>query len=366
MKKIQTLLIISLFISLSAFSQKINTRIVKCLESNNPKKAVNILDSLFSAHPSQSPKMCLLKSISYVELYKVNNNFSLLDTAFRNLKLAQVLDDKKELNDELYEALIDLSSKYVYRGVEDFNNKKYDYALKAFESSIEIDKMPNIMQIDTIVIYNAALASSKLKKYDKAIDYYSTLVNYNFGDLSLILELAQTYLLSGNIDKYFETLKTAENKYGQTREIIEEYINFYLTRGDEENILKYSNIAIQKYPDNSKYYFIKGYALEQKGDDFKAAHEYSISLQLDSANINSLYNLAAIYYNKGVSIRKTAKTKEELAKSDENLTKSMKLCEKYLSISADDKQTLELLRGIYKILNFTDKFNEINDKLNRL
>jgi len=362
MRKI--LFLLPVLLSYSAFTQSLSDRIIKKLENNNPQAAVNIIDSVFAKKYKQSYKIFYLKSVSYIELYKKNNDLSLLDTAYRNLLIAKDLDSQKELNTDINNALVDVASRYVYKGVDDFNSGNYGNALKAFENSIKINNMPAIMQIDTIIIYNAALAAKKLKKYDKAIDFYSQLRNFNFGGLSMGLELAQTYLLSGNVEKYFETLKILENEYGQTQEIIEEYINFYLTRGDEENILKYSSLAIEKYPDNSKYYFIKGYAYEQKGKDLQAIHEYSTSLQLDSANLNSLYNLAAIYYNKGIEIRKVAKTKDEINKSNNYFTKSMKLLEKYDKLSPNDKQTMELLRSIYKILNFTDKFDEINKKIN--
>ncbi len=363
MKKYLILLFISIIFN-ATFAQTVSDKIIKALENNNAVSAVNIVDSLFLKEKKQPVKIYYLKSVSYLEYYKSNKNIFYLDTAYRNLLAAKNLDGKKEFNNEINEAFIDLASKYVYKGVDDFNSGNYTNALKAFENSIKIDNMPAIMQIDTIIIYNTALAAKKLKKYDKAIDYYQKLMNFNFGGLPIMLELAQTYLLSGNVDKYFETLKTAENKYGQTREILEEYINFYLTRGDVENILKYSSLAIDKFPDNSKYYFIKGYAYEQKGKDLQAIHEYSSSLQLDSANLNSLYNLAAIYYNKGIEIRKVAKTKDEINKSNDYFTKSMKLLEKYDVLSPNDKQTMELLRSIYKILNFTDKFDTINKKLN--
>ncbi len=363
MKKI-FILFFALLSFYSAYNQNINDIIIKKLENNNPKAAVNIIDSIFSANNNQNYKIFYLKAISYIELYKTNKKISYLDTAYRNLLISKKLDTQKEINTDINEALIDVASKYVYKGVNEFNSGNYNKALKAFENSIKINNMPAIMQIDTIIIYNTALAAKKLKKYDKAIDYYKKLINFNFGGLPIMLETAQTYLLSGNVDKYLETLKTAENKYGQTREILEEYINFYLTRGDVENIIKYSSLAIDKFPGNSKYYFVKGYAYEQKNMDLQAVREYSTSLQLDSANLNSLYNLAAIYYNKGIEIRKTAKTKDEINKSNNFFTKSMKLLEKYNNLSPNDKQTMELLRSIYKILNFTDKFDDINKKLN--
>ena len=362
MQKILFLLFI--LFSYSAYNQNLSDRVLKKLENNNPKAAVSIVDSVFSKNYNQNYKIFYLKSVSYIELYKTNKNISYLDTAYRNLLISKKLDKAKELNTDINDALVDVASKYVYKGVDEFNSGNYSIALKAFENSIKIDNMPAIMQIDTIIIYNTALSAKKLKKYDKAIDYYQRLMNFDFGGLPIILELAQTYLLSGNVDKYFETLKTAENKYGQTREILEEYINFYLTRGDEENILKYASLAIDKFPNNSKYYFIKGYAYEQKGMDLQAIHEYSNSLNIDSTNLNSLYNLSAIYYNKGIEIRKSAKTKNEINKSNNLFIKSMKLLEKYDNLSPNDKQTMELLRSIYKILNFTDKFDAINKKLN--
>ena len=77
-------------------------------------------------------------------------------------------------------------------------------------------------------------------------------------------------------------------------------IDLYLKMDKTEDAMKYLQMAIEQDPTNVTYYFAQGTLFERFGEEDKAIESYTKALELDPTFFNALYNLGALYYNKGV------------------------------------------------------------------
>ena len=99
---------------------------------------------------------------------------------------------------------------------------------------------------------------------------------------------------------------------------------------------------MQKDPNTARYRFAQGRLYEDMGEEDKAIATYDKCLSIDPEFFNALYNLGAIYYNKGVEqieIAKdvppseNAKYETEMKKADEWFEKSLPYMEKCFDIA---------------------------------
>lgn len=277
------------------------------------------------------------------------------------------LDVENEYLQQSLQSLGIISNLFVRKGIDEFNNGDYLNSLESFENCININKMPAIMYLDTVVLYNAAFAAEKCEKYDIAHKYYKELIILDFEKAKMYEEDALLYKKEGDISNYLITLKEGLNicKENNTNLIIE-LVNYYLSVDDKKEVDRYLNMAIEKEPANANNYFIKGSILEQKGDIGQAEEYYLKSIKYDPNHIDALYNLGAIYYNQGVDLIKDAKTKTEKEAADEKYKKAIPYFEKVHKLDDKDTATMSLLLILYKITKQEDKQKEIEAKLEKL
>jgi tetratricopeptide (TPR) repeat protein len=105
----------------------------------------------------------------------------------------------------------------------------------------------------------------------------------------------------------------------------------------------------------------------------KAIDEYSLVLSLDSNDYSANYNLAILYYNEAVNIIKETEYEVDLLTLDLIQEKTVDLFKKALpymqkayQLNPNKKEPLIGLVGIYYSLNEIDKYEELNQKLEKM
>ncbi len=276
------------------------------------------------------------------------------------------LDTKKEYNSEIIKALRVLASQFVYEGIQFFNSANYKQALAAFENNLKINKLPEINQIDTIIMYNAALSAEKNGENAKAIDYYSQLIVFGFGGSKMYLDLATLLKKTGKEEDYFKTLIDGIKAYpNDDINLVSEIINHYLEKGDNENAFLWVNKGLTREPNNPAFHFVKGSLFDQKGDFVNAEKEYKSALEFDSEYPDALFNIGVLYYNNATDIIKKATNKDEQNKAFVLYANAQPYLEKILTQTPDDIQIMKMLKTIYTLLKQDEKLGEINKKLDK-
>ncbi len=274
------------------------------------------------------------------------------------------LDKEKKFNKDTYLALSSIASQFNYEGAALFNQKQYEKALTFFEYGININKMPAINKIDTILYYNAALASDKAGDFKKSISYYEQLKQYKFDGSNIYLELGKMYIEHEMGDKAVETFKQGISLFpDEAIKFYSELINYYLKIENKTEALNYINQALKLDNQNAVLYFIKGSLVEQDGKEAEAEELYKKSLSIQPTYPDALYNLGAMYYNRATGLIKKAMNKTEQNQAFEIYKTAQPYLETYNNNYPHEELVLKMLKTIYTLTNQSDKLNQVNEWL---
>ncbi|MFA9392314.1 MAG: tetratricopeptide repeat protein [Prolixibacteraceae bacterium] len=293
-----------------------------------------------------------------LESYKAYNRAIELDT--KNRMLAGIKEDLHKMQPDLTDM-----------AVKAFKLGRFDVALEAYQKYFEIADLPLLkdeepMKIDTAIYYNAGLAAFSSKSWPNAIQFFSkTAHNNKYGEDSYFY-LYGVYQAMSDTLKQYETLKEAFNKYPESENINIELVKFCIATERPDEAIDYIDFAIKRSPDNATFYTLKGRALEDAGNDNDAIEAYLKAIELDANLFVPTYNLAVIYYNRGVYfINKAIKLPQD--KNDEydqqvaigtlELVKGLPLFEKAKEIQPNDEKVNESLKFIYSHMEKTNNIN---------
>ncbi|PCJ83284.1 MAG: hypothetical protein COA57_11640 [Flavobacteriales bacterium] len=294
-----------------------------------------------------------------------------LGESYTSLMKAFEFDAKKIDINELNQMLGALIPSLFQQGVQKYNEKDFGKALAKFENCIAIGE--KLGMVDTLSIYNAALAADRGNENDKAIQYFNKCIEVNYGGAKVYSNVADVYKKQGKEQEAMDFIKKGREKYPNNQDLITAEINFFLKNENYEEALGNLDVAIQNDPENATYYFARGTILDQNGEFDRAEADYLKAIEKDADFFDALYNLGALYFNKGAEVwnqandlpLKEAKKATEMRTEAEDLfNNALPHLEKGHRLSPSDKSTMISLKSIYARTGQTEKYNEINDKLN--
>jgi Flp pilus assembly protein TadD len=185
-----------------------------------------------------------------------------------------------------------------------------------------------------------------------------------------------------------ETLKKGRLAYPNDINLLTSEINYYLKTNNSTEAINNLNFALIAKPTDANLFLVRAILYDNianpkdaTGKDLAKPKDYADKLALAEADykkaiefkpdyFDALYNLGALYNNKGAFIAKEAnkianeaKYKVENAKATEEFNKAMPVLEKALQINPKDNNTLFALKQIYSRLQLLDKLKAINEKL---
>lgn len=341
--------------------------IMKYLKNTQYTEAKTLADQLITEDKYKNDsRVWFYRAIVYNSIYELRakgDTTSLL-TAFDSYIKALENDAGKQFNSDIIKALGVLANQFVYEGVQMFNSKNYPKALIYFEKNLEIGRFPAINQIDTVIMYNAALSAEKTGDFAKAVLYYEELIKLGFGGVSVYNDLAKLLKNMGNEQKFMQCAETGIRSYpNECFSLYTEIVNFYLEKGDYPSALNYSLKALELYPKSAGLHFIKASINEQYGKTDIAEEEYKKTIELDSTFVDAYFNLGSLYYNKGVDQLKKTMNKDDKKKADLFYTKAMGMYEEVLKLTPDNQDTIRLLANLYGYFGMTDKQKKMQGKI---
>ena len=284
------------------------------------------------------------------------------------------LDTKGSLDNNVKENLERMKTQLEAKAIEGFTHGDYAASLKAFENIMEVSKT-RVYEgyIDTIVVYNAALAAKNAGQHDKAIQYFRKSIDMNYGGSVAYYLLKSEYDIINDSVNVIKTLEEGFKKYPDTSLILIEIVNYYLTIGDAEKGLIYLERAEKLESSNPSIYFAKGTLYEKTGNKEKALEAYNQAIEIDPEYFNAYFNMGALYFNNAVELYEVANKKEDLkeynaskAIADKELEKAIPPMEKAYEINPTERAVLETLQTIYYRLQMLDKYEEIKKKLSEM
>lgn len=279
-------------------------------------------------------------------------------------------DDPTYTRDILNQRFPYLALAFTNTGVEAFQTEDYKAAKDYSEKSIIVNMFMN--RFDSLGMFNAALASERLKEYDDAIAYFTTLASVGYGGAELYLYMASIFDIQEDTAKKVAVIKAGREAYPKNAALITEELNYLISTGQTQEALSNFADAIEADPTNASLFYNRGVIYDGLDSTEKAAADYSKALELDPEFFDAAYNLGAMYYNRGAEwnnkassydLNETKKYNEATAKASEYFKLATPALEKAHAINPEDKSTMASLTKIYAIQGENDKYSAMKKKL---
>lgn len=324
---------------------------------------------------SGKPKTWWVRGNVYLSFYESKNPELIaqaggnpLRVAAESYEKAYTLDAKYENADECYQKAI---IAYKNLGIIAFNEKNYAGATELFEKVVLLSAKKGTPDKDGIT--NTAVAAMNAGNHDKAIEYYSKMVDTDSTGM-IYGQIYKAQLAKGDTAAGMTTLKNGRSKFPKNQALLTENLN-YLFRtkqnAEAESLLK---LAIENDPTNHTLYLAAGSTYETLGrmDEAIAAYKKAVEIKPDAWQ--AYYNLGAYYNNEGKKLQDAANNEKDNKKyeagikaADAQLAIALTYLEKAKELtekgSSDRMDILKALKQLYVRMNLTEKFEEVKKEM---
>lgn len=384
MKRTALTLILILVIS-GAFAQ--SAKVVSAYNYMKPQyneldKAKESIDQA-AQHPktSMDAKTWYYRGQVYYKLYQsTDEKFANLDdnpllVAYKSFVKAKELDVKGRYEKDLLFEIQRIASNIFNKGIDEFEQQKYERSLESYETVIELGRLPYINQVDTAAFYNAALAADQAGKFDKAIEYYLKTAEFGYEGSKVYKYIADIYMTKGDTVAALDSYKKGIEAYPEDNVALYiELINFYLVKGDLDQAQGFIEKALEKDSKNASLWYVYGLSMEKK-DDERALEAFIKATEINPEYYDAFYMAGLIHFNRGVEANKVEQEIPlndtegyELAKEKTNshFLLSLPYFEKALLLNVDDSATLDALKQLYYRFKMTEKLEEVTKLIDSL
>ncbi len=289
--------------------------------------------------------------------------------AFDNFKKAYNMDGGGMYHSAMDIQFLTLANTFVQKAIDTYNAETFEDAFLYFSKTLEIKEMEIFKgEIDTAIIFNVAITAQRIKKYEKAIDYYNKAIEYKYAEGDAFSLLAECYKEKGDSLNYVNTLKRGFETYPSNQSLLGGIINYYLLEAENtEEAFKYLAVARENDPNNPQFYSAEAHLYGKIGDRETAKEKYKKAIEIDENFFEAYYNLGVIYFNEGVELTDAAneivdnaKYQEAKTIADNKFKESLPYIEKSHELKPDDRSIMSTLKTLYYRLKANDK--EMNDK----
>lgn len=313
-----------------------------------------------------------------LESWKFTNNLveEPLNVAYNSFLKAQELDTRARATSKLNRNLNRLKYLFISEGSNCYTIKDYTCSFKNFATAVEIGEMSIVNHVDTVVVYYAGLSAQVGGNFEKAIEYYIKSLDYSFfSEGNIYYNIYEAYVNLKRDEEGVKYLETGFLKFPNNQGVLYGLINHYITKGEDPKIvLDYIHKAMESEPDDFSLFFAEG-TLYDKLESFEdAERSYKRSIELNPNFYDALFNLGALYFNRGVKYleeankvpaREMDKYDALILKSNEEFKKSIPYMEKAYKVSAQPA-VVETLRNLYfrfrnEGAEMMKKYEEINE-----
>ncbi len=376
MKKLITYLFVC-FTSLSAFAQNSNVNSAeRSLKEGDLTAAKEAIDEAQSNEKTKDAARTLYT------LAQVYQSISISEES----KYANMKDEAFNIALNAYNKILENegqnSTYYVlsFDGINSFWGENFNYGAELFnendfeQASAYFEKAKLIQPDDTTTILYSGFAAQQSEKLDLALENFNKLVEMNYQDIDVyrsLIYLQRAHL--GNSEMALATVMKAKTAFPNDVDISREEINLLVELNRLDEALSSLEAAVKKDPNNEIFYYNIGIIYENNGDFDKASKNYQKVIELNSNHFEATFNLAAIYYNRGVEILGEAnamdldeyqtKGKEVEARAKVEFEKALPYLEKAHQITADNISAAQTLQTVYAQLGMTAKSEAIAVKI---
>lgn len=262
--------------------------------------------------------------------------------------------------------------------------KDFEGAYNAFKMHVAIPdlammqepKLQKEMPRDTTYIqykYYAAIFAVQSELHEDAIALLNELKDGDYEAISVNQFLYQEYLALKDTVNFVATLQNAIVRFPQEPWFLQNLINYYIFSGQEQVAVEYLAKAIEREPNVAQYHHIKGNLDESLGNYDAALKDFDEALRCDPTLADAMAGKGRVYYNQAVKLNEAAALindnkayKKALEEMNEVFRKSLPFFEEAHKMAPEDRQYMQVLKGLYYRFHMDAEYNAINEKLNSL
>ena len=266
-----------------------------------------------------------------------------------------------------------LAGEYVNKGIAQFGKKNYKGAQESFGMSMLLNQF--VGKLDTVILYNTALASEYAEDFDAAKQLYDGLImmkyNVDGNGADLYRSMSRIYKTEGNNEKAAEYISKGRKAYPDNNNLIVEELEGFLQSGNHQEALTNLNTAITNDPSNVVLYFARGTVYENLKEIDKAVTDYKKALELKPDYYDAAFNLGAFYFNSGADkinesnklpLSATKKYDALKAAAKKDFETAVPYIEAAHKAKPSDGATGEMLANLYTHTGQYEKATEIRAK----
>jgi tetratricopeptide (TPR) repeat protein len=295
------------------------------------------------------------------------------------MKFFQALQSKPKVDDEMYTADImgrkfpGLAGEFANKGIGQFGEKDYKGAQESFGKSMMLSQMTG--KVDTMVLYNTALASEYAEDFETAKQLYDGLImmkyNVDGNGPDLYRSMSRIYKNEGNSEKAMEYIKKGREAYPNNNNLIVEELEDYLKNDQHEEALNSLATAITNDPKNPVLHFAKGTVHESLKQEDDAVASYKKAIEIKPDYYDASFNLGAYYFNKGADkinqandlpLNESKKYDVLKTEAKAEFAKAVPYIAKAHELNPSDTDTGNMLIKLYTHTGEYDKAKEIKAK----
>ena len=293
-----------------------------------------------------------------------------LEVALESYRKALSYDRSGRMDDQVAPYLVKLANAFLETGENNYKNGKYKEALAAYEHAMDINENPVLtVKKDTNLVYNTALAAYRSQEWDKAAGYLTTLNEYRYSP-NVPLLLSHIHLAQEDSVAAVEALQEGAEKYDYHEEVVLELTDVLYQAGRIDEAVNVLDRARVLNPEQYVFPYTTGLVYQKAERYSEAIASYMEAIELAPDEGKIYRHIGTCYYNMGVDIRARARSitninryRREKARSTESFESAVTWFEKALGKEPGNREVMEKLSELYKLLNQTGKFNSMKEQL---
>ena len=275
-------------------------------------------------------------------------------------KKGRVIVRKWTAKEDVLAGIVQCGYKLFNKAIEEYNSGNYKSSLKHYSTIFEIipfdteDQLKRGNITRETILYNSFFSSKKMKNNVKSKELLQELIDINFNDPAIFVQMSNIFIEEGKTDKALEYLALGRESFEEDQGLINTEINLYIQLGRTSELIGKLGEAIALDEENELLYFNRGTIYDQEGDIDNAKKDYLTALELNPSAFGANYNLGALYFNQGVETKNKANATsnnslyKKLNKDAEAVfAKALPYLETAHNLNSEDKNTLLSLKQLY-------------------
>lgn len=229
-----------------------------------------------------------------------------LYVAYASFEKAIQLDVRERLFSSIGQYYYLLSNDFRKLGGELYVKQEYKEALRAFEHALLLNQSELIVvEVDTALIYNAAMSAYESKNWDKAVNYLTGLHEQALSPETTLL-LASAYQQKGDTLSAELIMMEGMEIHNYEESLVMKLVNTLVEKKRLNEALDMLDLALFNHPENYKFLWAKGLIYRRMGSRDDAIVSFQEAIKYSPDNPILFYHLGVTHYNIGIDLRESA------------------------------------------------------------